>query len=83
EPWVLDTGATSHFSPGSSKMPDCRKYSGKVLRCAGGGIYPIVGRGKLTLSLRSDGRDAVLHLNNVDHVPCVRHHLLSLIDQDV
>ncbi|CAM9529133.1 unnamed protein product, partial [Sphacelaria rigidula] len=75
---LLDTGATSHFSPGSSKKTSCRKCSDGVLRCAGGGTYPIVGRGSSTLSLRSDGRDVVLHLKNVDHVPCVRHHLMSL-----
>ncbi|CAN0009287.1 unnamed protein product, partial [Sphacelaria rigidula] len=78
EPWVLDTGATSHFSPDSSTMTDYRKCSGRVSRCAGGGTYPIVGRGNLSLSLRSDGRDIVLQLKNVDHAPCVRHHLLSL-----
>ncbi|CAM9905489.1 unnamed protein product [Sphacelaria rigidula] len=78
ELWVLDTGATSHFSPDSSKMADYRKCSGRVLRCAGGGTYPIVGRGNLALSLRSDGRDIVLHLKIIDHAPCVRHHLLSL-----
>ncbi|CAM9751289.1 unnamed protein product, partial [Sphacelaria rigidula] len=78
KPWVLDTGATSHFSPDSSKMTDDRKCSGRVLRYAGGGTYPIVGRGNVALSARSDGRDIVLHLKNVDHAPCVRHHLLSL-----
>ncbi|CAM9911234.1 unnamed protein product [Sphacelaria rigidula] len=59
-------------------MTDYRKCSGRVLRCAGGGTYPIVGRGNLALSSRSDGRDIVLHLKNVDHAPCVRDHLLSL-----
>ena len=49
-----------------------------VLRCAGGGTYPIEGRGNLTLVFRSDGRNVVLHLKNVDHAPNVRHHLLSL-----
>ncbi|CAM9619252.1 unnamed protein product, partial [Sphacelaria rigidula] len=78
EPWVLNTGDTSHFSPDSSKMTDYRKCGGRVLRCAGGGTYPIVGRGNLALSLRSDGRDIVLHLKNVHHAPCLRHHLLSL-----
>ncbi|CAM9574875.1 unnamed protein product [Sphacelaria rigidula] len=78
EPWVLDTGATSHFSPDSSKVPDYRKCNVWVLRCAGGGTYPNVGRRNLTPSLRSDGRDVVLHLKTVDHAPCVRHHLLSL-----
>ncbi|CAM9745032.1 unnamed protein product, partial [Sphacelaria rigidula] len=78
EPWVLDTGATSHFSPASSKMTDYRKCSGRVLRCAGGGTYPIVGRRNLALYLRSYGRDMVLHVKNANHAPCVRHHLFSL-----
>ncbi|CAM9593965.1 unnamed protein product, partial [Sphacelaria rigidula] len=78
EPWVLGTAATSNFSPDSSKMTDYRKCSGRVLWCTGGVTYSIVGRGTLTLSLRSDGRDVVLHLKYVDHAPCVRHHLLTL-----
>ncbi|CAM9761719.1 unnamed protein product, partial [Sphacelaria rigidula] len=78
EPWVLDTGATSHFYHDSTRMTDYRKCSGRVLRCAGGGAYPIVGRGNLTLASRSDGRDVVLRLKNVDHAPCVCHHLVSL-----
>ncbi|CAM9817588.1 unnamed protein product, partial [Sphacelaria rigidula] len=75
---VLDTGATAHFSPDSSNRTDYRKCSGRVLRCAGGGTYPIVGRGNLALSLGSDGRDKALHSKNVDHATCVRPHLLSL-----
>ncbi|CAM9415920.1 unnamed protein product, partial [Sphacelaria rigidula] len=78
EPWVLDTGATSHFSPDSSNITDYRKCSDRVLRCAAGGTYPIVGRGDLTLCIRSDGCDVVLHFKNVDHAPCVRHHMSSL-----
>ena len=77
EPWVLDTGATSHFTPDSSRMTDHRKCKEWTLLCAGGGTDPIVGRGNMTLVFRSDGLDVVLHLKNVDHAPCVHHHLLS------
>ena len=38
EPWVLDTGATSHFTPDSSMMTDYRKCEDRVLRCAGGAV---------------------------------------------
>ncbi|CAM9640693.1 unnamed protein product, partial [Sphacelaria rigidula] len=44
----------------------------------GGGTYPIVGRGNLTLAFRSDGRDVALDMKNVDHAPGIRHYLLSL-----
>ena len=50
----------------------------QVLQCAGGGTYPIVGRGNLILAFRSGGRIVRLHVKDVDHAPGVRHHLLSL-----
>ena len=59
-------------------MTEYRELKGRVLRCAGGSTYPIVGRGNLSLSFRSDGRDVTLRLLDVDHVPQIRHHLLSL-----
>ena len=74
---AVDSGATSHFTHDSSKMTEYRKCSGRVLRCAGGGTYPIVGRGNLILAFRSGGRIVRLHVKDVDHAPGVRHHLLS------
>ncbi|CAM9512280.1 unnamed protein product, partial [Sphacelaria rigidula] len=78
EPWVFDTGAIQHFSHDSHGMTEYRECKGRVLRCAGGSTFPIVGRGNLSLAFRSDGQDVILKLVDVDHVPGVRHHLLSL-----
>ncbi|CAM9205530.1 unnamed protein product, partial [Sphacelaria rigidula] len=79
EPWIFDTGATQHFSHDSHGMTEYREYKGRVLRCTGGSTYPIVGRGNLSLAFRSsDGQDVSLKLVDVDHVPGVRHNLLSL-----
>ncbi|CAM9316472.1 unnamed protein product, partial [Sphacelaria rigidula] len=78
EPWVFDTGVTQHFSRDSHGMTEYKECKGRVLRCAGGSTHPIVGRGNLSLAFRSDEQDVVLKLMDVDHVPGVRHHLLSL-----
>ncbi|CAM9926109.1 unnamed protein product, partial [Sphacelaria rigidula] len=78
EPWIFDTGATQYFSHDSHGMTEYRECRGRALRCAGGSTYPIVGRGNLSLAFRSDGQDVILKLVDVDHVPGVRHHLLSL-----
>lgn len=74
EPWVFDAGATQHVSPHSSTMMEYRECRDTVLRCAGGGTYPIVSRGNLTLTFRSDGRHVVLHVKHEDHAPGVRQH---------
>ncbi|CAM9527188.1 unnamed protein product, partial [Sphacelaria rigidula] len=76
--WEFDTGATQHFSRDSHGMTKYRECKGRVLRCAGGSTYPIVGRGSLSLALRSDGQYVMLKLIDVDHLPDVRHHLLPL-----
>ncbi|CAM9780645.1 unnamed protein product [Sphacelaria rigidula] len=78
EPWIFDTGITQHFSHDSHWRAEYRGCKGRVLRCAGGSTYPIVGRGNLSLAFRSDGQDVRLKLMHVDHVSDVRHHLLSL-----
>ncbi|CAM9995170.1 unnamed protein product, partial [Sphacelaria rigidula] len=75
--WIFDTGPTQHFSHDFHGMTGYRECKGRVLRCAGGSTYPIVGRGFLSLAFRSDGQDVTLKLMDVDHVPGVRHHLLS------
>ncbi|CAM9754360.1 unnamed protein product, partial [Sphacelaria rigidula] len=78
EPWVFDTGATQHFPHDFHGMTEYRECKGRVLRCAGGSTYMIVGRGKLSLAFTSDGQGVIPKLVDVDHVPGVRHHLLSL-----
>ena len=50
----------------------------RVLRCAGGNTFPIVGTGTLRLSLRSGEGVVCVTLMNVAHVPGLSHHLLSL-----
>ncbi|CAN0018690.1 unnamed protein product, partial [Sphacelaria rigidula] len=78
EPWTFETGATQHFSHDSHGMMEYRECKGRVLRYAGGSIYPILGKGNLSLAFRSDRQDVILTLVDVDLVPGVRHHLLSL-----
>lgn len=53
------------------------EWRGRVLHCAGGSTYPIVGRRHLSSSSRFDGQDVVVTLMDVDLVPNVHHHLLS------
>ena len=67
--WLLDTGATGHFI-----YAECSR----VLRCAGGNTFPIMGTGTLRLSLRSGEGVVCVPLMNVAHVPGLSHHLLSL-----
>ena len=50
----------------------------KVLRCAGGNIFPIVGTGTNRISLRSGEEVVCVTLVNVAHVPGLSYHLLSL-----
>ncbi|CAM9651410.1 unnamed protein product [Sphacelaria rigidula] len=59
-------------------MTEHTECKGRVVRCAGGSTYPIVSRGNLPLAFRSDGQDVILKPVDVDHVPGVRHHVLSL-----
>ncbi|CAN0014666.1 unnamed protein product, partial [Sphacelaria rigidula] len=78
EQWVFDAGATQHFSHDSHGMTEYRECKGRVLRCAGGSTYLIIGRGNLSLAFRSDGQNVILKLVDGNHVHGVRHHLLSL-----
>ena len=50
----------------------------RVLRCAGGNTFPIVGTGTLRLSLRCGEGVVCVTLMNVAHVPGLSHHILSL-----
>ena len=75
--WLLDTGATGHFTHDPRLLESYAECS-RVLRCAGGSTLPIVGTGTLRLSLRSGEGVACVTLMNVAHVPGLSHHLLSL-----
>ena len=75
--WLLDTGATGHFTYDPRLLEN---YAGcsRVLRCAGGNTFPIVGIGTLRLSLRSGEGVVCVTLMNVAHVPGLSYHLLPL-----
>ena len=75
--WLLDTGATGHFTHDPRLLENYAECS-RVLRCAGGNTFPIVGTGTLRLSLRSGEGVIYVMLVNVAHVPGHSHHLLSL-----
>ena len=75
--WLLDTGATGHFTYDPRLLENYAECS-RVLRCAGGNTFPIVGTGTLRLSLRSGEGVVCVTLMNVAHVPGLSHPLLSL-----
>ena len=75
--WLLDTGTTGHFTYDPRLLENYAECS-RVLRCAGGSTFPIVGSGTLRLSLRSGQGVVRVTLMNVAHVPGLSHHLLSL-----
>ena len=75
--WLLDTGATGHFTHDPRLLENYAECS-RVLRCAGGKTFPIVGTGTLRLSLRSGEGVVCVTLMNVAHVPGLSHNLLSL-----
>ena len=75
--WLFDTGATGHFTHDPRLLENYAECS-RVLRCARGNSFPIVGIGTLRISLRFGERVVCVTLMNVAHVPGLSHHLLSL-----
>ena len=75
--WLLDTGATGHFTHDPRLLENYAECS-RVLRCVGCNTFPIVGTGTLRLSLRSVEGVVCVTLVIVAHVPGLSHHLLSL-----
>ena len=75
--WLLDTGAAGIFTYDSRSLKNYAECS-RVLCCAGGNTFPIVGIGTLRLSLRSGEGVVCVTLINLAHVPGLSHHLLSL-----
>ena len=75
--WLLDTWATGHFTY-DPRLLQNNTESSRVLRCAGGNTFPIVGTGTLRLPPRSGEGVVRVTLMNVAHVPGLSHHLLSL-----
>ena len=52
--WLLDIGASGHFTYDASQFRDYVECK-RVLRCAGGNTYPMVGMGTLILCFRPEG----------------------------
>ena len=77
ELWLLDTGATGHFTYGPRLRENYAECS-RVLRCAGGNTFLIMGTCTLRISLRSGEGMVCVTSMNVAHVPGLSHHLLSL-----
>ena len=75
--WLLGTEANGHFTYDPRLLKNYAECS-RVLRCAGGNTFPIVGTDTLRLSLRSGEGVVCVTLINVAHVPGRSHHLLSL-----
>ena len=74
--WLLDTGATGHFTYDPRLLENHAECS-RVLRCAGGNTFPIVGTGT-RLSLQSGEGLVCMTVMNVAHVQDLSHHHLSL-----
>ena len=75
--WLLDTGASGRFTYDSRSLEDYTECS-RVLCCARGNSFPIVGTGTLRLSLRSGEGVVCVTLIDVAHVPGLSYPLLSL-----
>ena len=75
--WLLDTGATGHFTYDPRLLENYAECS-RVLRCAGDNAFLIVGTGTLCLPLRSGEGVACVTLMNIARVPGLSHHLLLL-----
>ena len=75
--WLFDTCATGHFIYDPRSLENYAECS-RVLLCAVGNTFPIVGTGTLCLSLRSGEGVVCVTLMNVAHVPGLSHHIMSL-----
>ena len=75
--WLLDTGATGHFTYDPRLLENNAECS-RVLRCAGGNTFHVVGTGTLRISLRSGGGVVCVTLMNVAHVPGLSHHFMTV-----
>ena len=67
--WLLDTGATGHFTYDPRLLETYAECS-RVLRCAEGNTFPIVGTGTLCVSLRSGGGGGLCDVN--EYCTCSR-----------
>uniref|UniRef100_A0A2N9HPA0 Integrase catalytic domain-containing protein n=1 Tax=Fagus sylvatica TaxID=28930 RepID=A0A2N9HPA0_FAGSY len=73
--WISDTGATDHFTPDLSTIPDHQEYTGTDLATVGNGqAIPITHIGNSQLKASSH----LFHLRKVLRVPSMASNLLSV-----
>jgi transposase InsO family protein len=73
--WISDTGATDHFTPDISHIPDCHEYRGNEQVTVGNGqSLPINHTGNSQLYASSH----LFKLRHVLHVPSMSSNLLSV-----
>jgi hypothetical protein len=73
--WISDTGATDHFTPDITHIPDCHAYTGNDCVTIGNGqSLPITHTGNSQLRASSHP----FHLHKVLHVPSMSSSLLSV-----
>ena len=77
EGWYFDTGASGHMSPSSEGMTNFQPCN-KSLRVANGVTLPTEGKGNLVAEFQSGLESVRLQLHEVDYVPKLSYHLLSL-----
>ena len=74
---ICDSGASCHIPHSATGMLNYRE-SNAYMRTASGSRYLIEGYGDLQLTFRSTSGNVPLLLRNVEHVPKLNYHLLSL-----
>uniref|UniRef100_A0A2N9HGM7 CCHC-type domain-containing protein n=1 Tax=Fagus sylvatica TaxID=28930 RepID=A0A2N9HGM7_FAGSY len=73
--WISDTGATDHFTPDISHIPDCHEYCGNEQVTVGNGqSLPIKHSGNSQLYASSH----LFKLRHILHVPSMSSNLLSV-----
>uniref|UniRef100_A0A2N9G5P5 Integrase catalytic domain-containing protein n=1 Tax=Fagus sylvatica TaxID=28930 RepID=A0A2N9G5P5_FAGSY len=73
--WISDTGATDHFTPNISHIPDCHDYKGTDQVIVGNGqSLPITHTGNSQLYASSH----LFKLRKILHVPSMSSNLLSV-----
>ena len=73
--WISNTGATDHFTPDITHIPDCHAYTGNNCVIVGNGqSLPITHTGNSQLHASSH----LFHLRKVLHVPSMSSSLLSV-----
>ncbi|KAL4291628.1 hypothetical protein GQ457_14G026100 [Hibiscus cannabinus] len=74
--WFVDSGASHHVSPDSSKLVDGVEYSGPGKLIVGNGMH--IGISRIGQSSLLSTSSRTLRLNNVLHVPSITKNLVSV-----